>query len=126
MDEKIKSTHLTRRATVYLRQSTMKQVLEHRESTARQYGLRERALALGWAHEQIDVVDDDLAQSATSTYARDGFQRLAENVPHGVLTRGDSLCCQIIVYMLIADTMIKSYNLLSIRRIFLLEDNHPE
>ena len=83
MTEKISSSHLARRATVYLRQSTMKQVLEHRESTLRQYGLRERALALGWGSEQIDVVDDDLAQSATTTEARDGFQRLAQDVAHG-------------------------------------------
>ncbi|HMR76502.1 MAG TPA: recombinase family protein [Polyangiaceae bacterium] len=75
-------THLQRTATVYLRQSTMRQVHEHRESTTRQYGLRDRALSLGWKHTQIDVIDDDLGQSG-STNARDGFQRLAEDVAHG-------------------------------------------
>jgi DNA invertase Pin-like site-specific DNA recombinase len=83
MSEKILKTHLERRAIVYLRQSTMKQVYEHHESTARQYGLRERAVALGWSPAQIDVIDDDLGQSGTSTSERDGFQRLAEDVAHG-------------------------------------------
>ena len=83
MNEKILRTHLERRAVVYLRQSTMKQVHEHRESTARQYDLRERAVALGWRTGQVDVIDDDLGQSGTSTHARDGFQRLAEEVAHG-------------------------------------------
>lgn len=83
MSEKITRTHLERRATVYLRQSTMKQVHEHRESTARQYGLRERAVALGWATEQVDVIDDDLGQSGASVHDRDGFQRLAQDVAHG-------------------------------------------
>jgi DNA invertase Pin-like site-specific DNA recombinase len=47
MNDKIGSTHLDRRAVVYLRQSDPKQVREHRESTARQYALHERAVALG-------------------------------------------------------------------------------
>lgn len=83
MTEKISKTHLQRRATVYLRQSTMRQVHEHRESTTRQYDLRERAIALGWDGAHVDVIDDDLGQSGTSTQARDGFQRLAEDVAHG-------------------------------------------
>lgn len=83
MNAKIQRTHLERRATVYLRQSTMKQVYEHRESTARQYNLRERAVELGWSAEQVDVIDDDLGKSGTSTKERGGFQRLAEDVAHG-------------------------------------------
>jgi DNA invertase Pin-like site-specific DNA recombinase len=83
MNNKILTTHLERRAAVYLRQSTLKQVHEHRESTARQYSLRERAVALGWTAEHVDVIDDDLGQSGTSTHERDGFQRLAEDVAHG-------------------------------------------
>ncbi len=47
MNEKIRATHLERRAIVYLRQSTLKQVHEHHESTARQYALQQRALELG-------------------------------------------------------------------------------
>lgn len=83
MNEKIQRTHLERRATVYLRQSTMKQVYEHRESTARQYNLRERAVELGWSSGQVDVIDDDLGKSGTSTNERGGFQRVAEDVAHG-------------------------------------------
>ena len=59
---KIPATHLRRNAYLYVRQSTPRQVLEHRESTERQYGLRQRALALGWQDEQIVVIDSDLGQ----------------------------------------------------------------
>ena len=83
MNEKIQGSHLNRRATVYLRQSTFKQVLEHGESTKRQYDLKERAIALGWPSSSIDVIDEDLGQSGTITEDRDGFQRLAEAVAHG-------------------------------------------
>ena len=83
MNEKIQGSHLNRRATVYLRQSTLKQVYEHGESTKRQYDLKERAIALGWPSSSIDVIDEDLGQSGTITEERDGFQRLAEAVAHG-------------------------------------------
>lgn len=83
MNDKIQRTHLERRAVVYLRQSTLRQVHEHRESTARQYGLRQRAVDLGWTPESVQVIDDDLGQSGTSTDGREGFRRLAEDVAHG-------------------------------------------
>lgn len=83
MSEKILPTHLERRATVYLRQSTLKQVHEHRESTARQYALKQRAVDLGWPSDCVDVIDADLGQSGSSTAWREGFQRLAEDVAHG-------------------------------------------
>ena len=83
MNDKISRSHLERCATVYLRQSTLKQVHEHHESTARQYDLRDHAVALGWNVAQVKVIDDDLGQSGTSTQRRDGFQRLAEDVAHG-------------------------------------------
>lgn len=83
MNDKVQATHLARRAVVYLRQSTLKQVHEHRESTARQYSLRERALELGWSAGLIDTIDEDLGQSGTSISERTGFQRLAEQVAHG-------------------------------------------
>ena len=60
MNEKIQGSHLNRRAMVYLRQSTFKQVLEHGESTKRQYDLKARAIALGWPSGSIDVIDEDL------------------------------------------------------------------
>jgi DNA invertase Pin-like site-specific DNA recombinase len=83
MNTKIRSIHLERKAVVYLRQSSVRQVRDHRESTSRQYGLRERALQLGWSADAIEVIDDDLGQSGSSTESRRGFQRLAENVAHG-------------------------------------------
>ena len=80
---KIQRVHLGRRAVVYLRQSTMKQVHEHRESTQRQYALSDRARELGWPAHAVEVVDEDLGQSGSSTQGRVGFQRLAEQVSHG-------------------------------------------
>lgn len=83
MNDKIQATHLERRAVVYLRQSTLRQVHEHRESTARQYALRQHAQELGWPAERIDIIDEDLGQSGTGTDWRSGFQRMAEEVAHG-------------------------------------------
>ncbi|HZI03735.1 MAG TPA: recombinase family protein, partial [Archangium sp.] len=83
MNDKVRATHLERRAVVYLRQSTLRQVHEHRESTARQYALRQRALELGWPPERIDIIDEDMGQSGASADWRAGFQRMAEDVAHG-------------------------------------------
>ncbi len=80
---KIRRKHISRRAIVYLRQSTLRQVVEHSESTARQYALAVRAEALGWAKESIEVIDEDLGQSGATTEARAGFRRLAEDVGKG-------------------------------------------
>lgn len=81
MSEKIRSTHLERKALVYLRQSSPQQVREHRESTARQYALRERAHNLGWAADAIEVIDEDLGHS--SSESRSGFQYVAEELAQG-------------------------------------------
>lgn len=80
---KILPTHLSRRAIVYLRQSTLRQVVEHGESTARQYALASRAEALGWPKSAVEVIDEDLGQSGATTESRLGFQRLAEEVGRG-------------------------------------------
>lgn len=80
---KIRPTHLRRRAVVYLRQSTMKQVHEHRESTQRQYALSQRASELGWPSRAIEIIDEDLGQSGASTQGRSGFKRLAEEISRG-------------------------------------------
>ena len=79
----IEAAQLTRRAFVYVRQSTMAQVLHHHESTMMQYDLRQRAIALGWAPEAIEVIDEDQARSGTTTDGRSGFARLAGAVAHG-------------------------------------------
>ena len=81
---KIRTEHLTRQAYVYVRQSTISQVHEHKESTRRQYELQNRARQLGWSDERIVVIDDDLGQSASdSNQVRSGFQKLLTEVVVG-------------------------------------------
>jgi DNA invertase Pin-like site-specific DNA recombinase len=77
---KIQRWHRDRRAIVYVRQSTMRQVEHHQESTRLQYGLVERALELGWAKSQIEVIDEDQGKSGASIEGRPGFQRLVAEV----------------------------------------------
>jgi hypothetical protein len=74
--EKLRPFHRERLAVVYVRQSTAQQVLDHQESTRIQYGLVNRAKALGWEASRILVIDDDLGKSGTSAQGRAGFQRL--------------------------------------------------
>ena len=69
---KISRSHLDRVALVYVRQSSLAQVREHTESTARQYALAEQATALGWAPGSVQVIDADLGVSGRSTEGRDG------------------------------------------------------
>src|SRR4051794_39957366 len=64
---KIERRHLERAAVVYVRQSTLAQVREHAESTARQYALAEQAVALGWDRPDVTVIDADLGVSGRST-----------------------------------------------------------
>jgi DNA invertase Pin-like site-specific DNA recombinase len=81
--DKIGARHCERQAVVYVRQSTMRQVEQNRESTRLQYGLADRACRLGWRQEQILVIDDDLGRSAASALDRPGFQRLVAEVGLG-------------------------------------------
>ncbi|MGG6298340.1 recombinase family protein [Leptolyngbya sp. AN02str] len=74
--EKIQAHHLERLAVVYVRQSTLQQVLDHQESTRLQYGLVHRAEAFGWSQERVLTIDDDLGKSGSSVEGRVGFQRL--------------------------------------------------
>lgn len=78
--EKILLEHLDRLAIVYVRQSTLQQVIDHQESTRLQYGLSQRAEALGWQQERIMTIDDDLGKSGSSAAGRVGFQRLVSEV----------------------------------------------
>ena len=82
-NHKVQASHLQREAYLYVRQSSMRQVLENTESTKRQYQLRERALALGWISEQIRVIDCDQGCSGASDAGRDGFQQLVAEVSLG-------------------------------------------
>ena len=81
--QKVTARHLARKAYLYVRQSTLRQVMENTESTQRQYALRQRAIALGWPAEQIVVIDTDLGQSGASAADREGFQRLVTEVGLG-------------------------------------------
>jgi DNA invertase Pin-like site-specific DNA recombinase len=80
LSEKILSRHLQRLAVVYVRQSTVQQVMDHRESTHLQYGLANRAMALGWPEGRVLVIDEDLGKSGTSAEGREGFARLVAEV----------------------------------------------
>ena len=81
--EKVRPEHRDRNAYLYVRQSTLRQVLENSESTKRQYALRDRAAALGWGAQQIVVIDSDLGQSGASAADREGFQQLVTEVTMG-------------------------------------------
>lgn len=83
MNPKIRPEHLARPAFVYIRQSTLLQVLEHRQSTERQYNLAELAKQLGWDAAQVQVIDEDLGQSGASAAHRSGFQKLAAEISLG-------------------------------------------
>ena len=77
---KIQEWHRDRLAVVYVRQSTMAQVIEHGESTRLQYGLSGRAAELGWEPSRVLVIDEDLGHSASGAEVRPGFQRLVSEV----------------------------------------------
>src|SRR2546426_12648655 len=79
---KISAEHLSRRACIYIRQSTADQVQNNLESQRRQYALVERAEALGW--KDIEVIDDDLGVSGSGTH-RPGFERLLRALCEGVV-----------------------------------------
>jgi DNA invertase Pin-like site-specific DNA recombinase len=83
IDNKIKPIHTQRSAFVYIRQSTPSQVEHHRESTARQYALVQRAGDLGWPKEQVIVIDEDLGISGASVVNRAGFARMASEIALG-------------------------------------------
>jgi len=80
---KVTAEHLARTAFLYVRQSTLRQVMHNTESTQRQYALRQRAIQLGWSAERIVVIDTDQGQSGASAADREGFQRLVSEVGVG-------------------------------------------
>lgn len=80
---KVQPHHLERSAYLYIRQSSMRQVIENIESTKRQYALRARATALGWSDDRIIVIDTDQGESGASAAWRKGFQGLVSDVGMG-------------------------------------------
>jgi hypothetical protein len=79
-EQKVTASHRQRVAIVYIRQSTLMQVREHTESTARQYGLVQEAARLGWPAADIEVIDADLGLSGRTVTHRDGFKHLVARV----------------------------------------------
>jgi len=80
LDSKIGPKHLQKNAYVYLRQSTPSQIMNNKESTDRQYRLKDKALAIGWEEEKIIIIDEDLGLSGKSANWRNGFQYLISEV----------------------------------------------
>jgi DNA invertase Pin-like site-specific DNA recombinase len=83
LSSKIKPIHRERKAIVYIRQSTVQQILHNRESTARQYALDQRAVQLGWSREQVTIVDEDQGLSGQTAEGRAGFAYLLSQVALG-------------------------------------------
>jgi DNA invertase Pin-like site-specific DNA recombinase len=83
MNHKIQLYHQQRLACIYLRQSTMCQVLYHQESTERQYALQQKALQYGWDATLIRILDGDLGQSGSHTTHRQDFKALVAEVSMG-------------------------------------------
>jgi DNA invertase Pin-like site-specific DNA recombinase len=82
-NQKVKSSHTRRAAVVYIRQSHPAQVANNRESTARQYALVEKAIALGWTRDQVITIDEDLGVSGKVFVKRSGFEHLNAEVALG-------------------------------------------
>jgi DNA invertase Pin-like site-specific DNA recombinase len=78
MSDKICERHLSRKALIYVRQSSVQQVLHNEEGRRLQYAMQERVRALGWV--RVEVVDDDLGRTASGATERIGFQRLVADV----------------------------------------------
>ena len=78
--EKITAGHRERIAIVYIRQSSLAQVRDNTESTARQYALADEAVRLGWARQAVEVIDADLGLSGRSAEHRSGFKDLVGRV----------------------------------------------
>lgn len=81
--ELITERHRSRLALVYVRQSSLHQVIHHQESQRRQGDFVERAIQLGWAPERVQIVDDDLGHSGSRSGERAGFQEMVSRTALG-------------------------------------------
>ena len=116
-ENKVGRQHLERAAVIYIRQSTMAQVREHTESTARQYALVEEAARLGWPASGVEVIDADLGVSGRSVEGRDGFKGLVARVCLGEvgaifgleisrLARSSADLSRLLEYARLTDTLV--------------------
>ena len=80
MNSKITVQHRQKLACVYVRQSSLQQVLHNQQSTERQYALREKAAQLGWPPGNVQVLDGDLGVSGAHTTGREDFKKLVADV----------------------------------------------
>ncbi len=78
MSEKIGAHHLERKAILYVRQSSPHQVIHNQESRRLQYAMRDRLREYGW--QEIEIVDEDLGQTASGVVTRTGFERMVAEV----------------------------------------------
>src|SRR6266849_681023 len=81
--ELVSTEHLTRKAIIYIRQSTPHQVLTNQESLKLQYALKQRALSLGWREDDIEIIDTDLGLTGAAAGHREGFKELLTKVTLG-------------------------------------------
>jgi len=115
---KIKPEHLARKAIVYLRQSSERQVRQNKESQQLQYAVAERAL--GW--KQVEIINNDLGSSAgIASVQREGFERVLSLVALGEvgivgsrevsrLSRTDKDWCRLLEVCQIFGTLIAESN----------------
>ena len=115
-EQKITAEHLSRRAIVYLRQSSEGQVRNNLESQKLQYAMVHRARGLGFS--EVEVIDVDLgASAAVAAKRREGFERLLAAVALrevglilsrelSRLLRTDKDFCQLIELCQMFDTLI--------------------
>jgi DNA invertase Pin-like site-specific DNA recombinase len=82
-DERLTTAHRAKLAYIYVRQSSVHQVRQHQESTELQYRLVDRAVRLGWPHERVQVIDEDLGKSGAGGVERQGFQKLIAEIGLG-------------------------------------------
>src|ERR1700720_4797735 len=113
---KIKPEHLARKAIVYLRQSSEKQVRQNKESQRLQYDVAERMRSLGW--KAVEIIGTDLGSSAGIASARrEGFERVLSSVALGEvgivgswevsrLSRTDRDWCRLLEVCQIFETLI--------------------
>jgi DNA invertase Pin-like site-specific DNA recombinase len=83
IDERVTAEHRGKLAYIYIRQSSVNQVRHHQESTELQYRLVDRAVALGWPQERVQVIDEDLGKSGSGSVEREGFRKLIAEIGLG-------------------------------------------